>query len=173
MKQSLKALTLISLGFFLYSRFTNGTLLFYINRRFAWLTFLAALGLLVVGASYRYRPADNHDHEPAGHAHAFSWGALLMIMLPIVLGLLFPPKPLGASAMRSREISIGSFNSALTSEKTTALVPVGEKTILDWLNEFSQTPDPATFSGEEADIVGFVIVTAASDRTLSWPVDSS
>lgn len=156
MKQSLKALTLIGLGLFLYSRFVSGTLLFYINRRFAWLTFLAALGLLVVGASYRYRPADHHDHEHAGHTHAFSWTALLMLLLPIVLGLLFPPKPLGASAMGNREINISSFNSAITTGKTTALVPGGNKTILDWLNEFSRTPDAATFAGEEADIIGFV-----------------
>jgi hypothetical protein len=41
MRDSIKAMGLVGMGLFLYSHFFRGTLLFYINERFVWLTFLA------------------------------------------------------------------------------------------------------------------------------------
>jgi putative membrane protein len=158
MKRSLKALTLIGLAFFLYSRLYNGTLFFYINRRFAWLTLLAAIGLLLISASYQYRPTRPHIHEDAGHHHAISWGGLLVVILPVVLGLIVPPKPLGTSAMANRGVSVGSMASAASSGSGTVLVTTdeGDRTVLDWVIAFGENPDPAAFVGQEAHVVGFV-----------------
>jgi putative membrane protein len=165
MKPSLKALVLIGMGLFLYSRIYTGTLLFYISERFAWLTLLAALGFIVVGASYRYRAAqtqahDNepHDHDHAGHQHGhLSWGGLGLIVLPIILGLLVPPKPLGAAAMGNREFEVGAVNSA-TAPKTSQVFarPGIEKNVLDWLIDFRLSQDPASFNNQEAKVIGFV-----------------
>jgi uncharacterized repeat protein (TIGR03943 family) len=156
MKRSLKALTLIALGIFLYTRLANGTLLYYINRRFAWLTVLAIIGLLLVAVSYRQRPAHLHTHAGTGHDHAFSWAGLFLVALPVVLGLLVPPRPLGASAMESREVSVGSLSSVARTGSSSPLVIEGEKDILDWLITFQRTPDAAAFSGQEARVIGFV-----------------
>jgi uncharacterized repeat protein (TIGR03943 family) len=162
MKPSFKALALIGLGLFLYSRIYNGTLLYYISERFAWLTLLAAIGLMIVGLSYRYRPAQTHEHEHhhdhAGHQHGgLSWGGLLLVILPIILGLLIPPKPLGAAAMSNREISVGSVTSA-TAPKTSQIIsrPAGDKNVLDWLIDFRLSQDLAAFDDQEAKVVGFV-----------------
>ena len=150
MKTSLKALTLIGLGLYLYSRIFTGTLLFYINQRFAWLVMMAGVVLMAIGGSYRYR--SNHDH--AHHAHAFSWGGVLLIGLLIALGLLVPPKPLGASAMGNREVNLGT----LVSSQGNSMMPTraGEKNILDWLIAFQSTPDPAAFAHQPAHLIGFV-----------------
>jgi putative membrane protein len=149
-KTSLKALTLLGLGLYLYSRIFTGTLLFYINQRFAWLVMMAGIVLMAVGGSYRYR--SNHDH--AHHAHAFSWGGVLLIGVLIALGLLIPPKPLGAAAMGNREVNLGT----LVSSQGNSITPTqaGEKNILDWLIAFQQTPDPAAFAHQSAHLIGFV-----------------
>ncbi len=168
MKPSLKALALIGLGLFLYSRIYTGTLLFYISERFTWLTLLAAMGFIIVGASYRYRAAQMHNHEHehehehphdhAEHQHGhLSWGGLLLVVLPVILGLLIPPKPLGAAAMSNREISFGSVTSA-TAPKSNQIIsrPAGDKNVLDWLIDFRLSQDPAAFADQEAKVIGFV-----------------
>jgi uncharacterized repeat protein (TIGR03943 family) len=159
MTPSLKALTLIAMGLFLYSRFFGGTLLFYINERFVWLTLLASLGFILVGASYRYRTEHNHeDHAHGDHSHGrISWGGFFLVVSPIILGLLVPPKPLGAAAMVNRDISIKSLTSASAPETSNVLSkPKGDKNILDWLIEFRSTPDLSGFDEQQAKLVGFV-----------------
>jgi uncharacterized repeat protein (TIGR03943 family) len=159
MSSTLKALTLIGMGLFLYSRFFSGTLLFYINGRFIWLTLAAALGFILVGASYRYRARSAHrEHDHAGHQHGkLNWGGLILVALPVFLGVLIPPKPLGAAAMVNRDISIKSLTSAAAPETSSVLAkPKKEKNILDWLIEFRSTTDLTAFEGQEAKLVGFV-----------------
>lgn len=176
MKSTIKALALIALGLFLYSRIYNGTLLYYISERFAWLTLFAAIGFLIVAASYRFRAAqaDAHEHEPhkshehphAGHTHGnLSWGGLLLVALPVILGLLVPPKPLGAAAMSNREISVGGVTSA-TSPKTAQVMsrPNTEKNVLDWLIDFRLAQNPAAFAEQEAKVIGFVYRDDRFDR---------
>lgn len=170
MKSSFKALALIALGLFLYSRIYNGTLLYYISERFAWLTLFAAIGFIIVGASYRYRRAQadpyehaheaepEHHHDHAGHSHgSLSWGGLLLVALPVILGLAVPPKPLGAAAMSNREIGVDSVTSA-TAPKTNQLIsrPATEKNVLDWLIDFRLSRDPAAFADQTAKVVGFI-----------------
>lgn len=150
MNRSLKALTLMGLGLYLYSRIFTGTLLFYINQRFAWLVMMAGVVLVAIGASYRYRLDQDHAH----HAHAFSWGGVALIGILIALGLLVPPKPLGASAMGNRQVNLGTL--ASSQGNSIMATKVGEKNILDWLVAFQNTPDPAAFTNQPAHLIGFV-----------------
>jgi putative membrane protein len=175
MKSNFKAITLIALGLFLYTRFTTGTLALYITPRFSWLTLPAALGLILVGLSYRRFIAasptsehKDHDHEGAGHLHEHehrqpdehdhgpSWVGLLLVALPVVLGLLLPPKPLGASAMSNREIGLASLNASAAPSIGAPLADAGERNIVDWLRAFDSNPDPAAFANQKATVIGFV-----------------
>jgi putative membrane protein len=185
MTTNLKALTLLALGLFLYSRLSTGTIALYINQRFTWLTPLAALGLILVGLSYqrsvRFRQSQtpisdehtDHEHSVHGesvasaheherqhsvheHEHSPSWVGLLLVAMPVVLGLLVPPKPLGASAMSNREIGLSSLSVSASPNDRVPLVDTGERTILDWLQAFQQNPDPAAFTNQKAQVVGFV-----------------
>lgn len=157
MKTWWKATILIAMGLFLCSRILSGKLFFYINERFFWLTVFAALGLVLVGVSYRFR--SSHDHsDHSGHQHGrLNWLGLLLIASPIILGLAVPPRPLGAAAMTNRDVSMESLTSAAAPEGSTILTkPKGEKNILDWIVEFRQTLDPSTLAGQEVKVVGFV-----------------
>jgi len=181
LQTALKALLLLGMGLFLFTRLTNGSLYFYINQRFAGLTLLAVLGLLIVGFSYQFgrqnqtdddasEPAHAncdrhahddhaHDHHLDGHHHhhSLAWGGALLVALPILLGLFVPPRPLGASALQNREVSVGASN---RSSMPAAVRNAGEKSnldrnILDWVYEF-QTAELEQFVDEEAEVVGFV-----------------
>ncbi len=169
----LKPLLLIALGLFLYGRLANGTLFFYINQRFAIYTFLAIFGLLLVGLSYHFsQTTDAHDHHPDGHPHAhghthapghqhtLSWGSVLLLVLPIGLGLLVPPQPLGASALSNREINAGAntVNSPAAS-RDAAEKAAADKNILDWWETFHAAANPnenSAIVGQRTRVVGFV-----------------
>jgi uncharacterized repeat protein (TIGR03943 family) len=168
MKQTVKVILLIALGIFLLSRLLNGTLSFYIHPRFNVLTLLTAVGLTALGIGYAIQQRrqsahvhdDDHEHEHE-HSHDVSWAGLLLLALPVVLGLLVEPRPLGASALQNREINVGGGGSLVSSNapegsELSVIANAGERNILDWLYLFQRSPDPASFNGEEAHVVGFV-----------------
>ena len=171
-----KALLLIGMGLFLYSRLANGTLFYYINERFAGFTMLAVFGLFLVGISYRFggkqktdeqdgehevhtddHHHDHHDHHHS-HQHALTFGGAFLVALPILLGILVPPQPLGASALASREMNVNLGGSAMPAAVRDAMNKAStDKNILEWLQLFQTVPNPATeFAGEEANVKGFV-----------------
>ena len=181
---ALKGLLLLGLGIFLFTRITSGTLNYYISQRFDWLTVAAVLGLIVVGLSYRYLLQEVEDTDaasddpapvrsgeagpPAGeddhhHGHALGWSGFLLISLPIILGLLVPPRPLGVAALQNREISAGGLGSILPAAVGSSLVQESsERTILDWVLAFHQGERPA--ETDTADVVGFVYLDDAADE---------
>ena len=97
-----------------------------------------------------------HDH---GHDHGLTWGGVLIVALPILLGLLVSPRPLGAAAMAGREVNVVSGNrSAMPAAVQAAASKAStERTVLDWSQSFQTVADPAAhFAGEAADVIGFV-----------------
>ena len=170
---AVKGMLIIALGIFLLTRITSGTLNFYISDRFGWLTLAAVLGLFVVGGSYRYlfreagqTPSDEDhvrdsypDHH---HSHALGCVGLLLVSLPIILGLIVPPRPLGVAALQNREISVGGVDSVLPAAVRSAQIKESEeRTILDWVLAFheGQWPD----GNDVADVTGFVYLDDGAD----------
>lgn len=151
----LKTAIFLAIGVFLYTRISSGVITFYINERFVTLTLLAAVGVMVVGASYWLRPSHDHAHDH-NHDHNLTWVGLFIVALPLILGWLVPPRPLGAGAIGNREIGLGTLSSvaAPTGNENMGLV-AGEKNIMDWLNDF-QHQDVSAFVGQEAHVIGFV-----------------
>ena len=169
MERILKTLLLTALGLYLYTRLTSGVIEFYIHPRFITLVLLASVGLLIVAASFFLRPeTPDHDHAHGDHAHhPLSWLGLFILAVPVVLGLLVPPQPLGAAAVGNREVQVGSLSSIAPprSDDRMGLV-AGEKNILDWLTDFQRNPDPTTFNGVEANLIGFVYRDDRFDEDL-------
>lgn len=170
LETALKALLLFGTAYFLFSRITGGTLAFYINERFSLYTSFAVIGLLVVALSYplfRRQPGETSDDETHehthshdhGHDHGLTWGGAFIVALPILLGLLVTPRPLGASAMASREVNVVNENrSAMPAAIQAAAAKAStERTVLDWNQAFQTVENPAAhFAGEQADVIGFV-----------------
>lgn len=186
LETALKALLLLGTAYFLFNRITTGTLSFYINERFSTYTVFAVIGLLVVGLSYplarrqqaegahdeeddhhapehfldlsehSHNHAHSHDH---GHDHGLAWSGVFIVALPLVLGLLVSPRPLGVAAMASREVNVVSdTHSAMPAAVQAAAAKAStERNILDWTQAFQLVENPAQhFAGEQADVIGFV-----------------
>lgn len=162
---------LATLGLFLFSRYANGSLSYYIHPRFNILTVLTAAGLVVLAIAHgrdRFLDASgravhdqhhDHDHQHAEHhSHDLSWLGLALLAIPVVLGFSVQPRPLGASALSNREVSVGTLTSARAPEGSyfTTLATAGERNIMDWLYAFQASGDPGLFNGEEAHVIGFV-----------------
>lgn len=164
----LKTALLVLLGLFLYTRVTNGTIYYYINDRFITLTWVAAIGFILVASSYlrfsgEHAHEDSHDHaghdpDHSQHDHGqLTWLGLLIVAIPLVLGWLVPPRPLGAAAIGNREVNLGQLSSIAPPNAASSVgVVTGQRSILDWLGAFQTQSDPTTFNGQEASIIGFV-----------------
>ena len=164
---------LATLGIFLFSRYVNGSLSYYIHPRFNGLTALTAAGLVVIAIAYGrhhwlrrdnhhdHQGDDAHDHDHQlvhDHSHDLSWVGLALLAIPIVLGFFVQPRPLGASALGNRQVSVGTLASARAPEGSyfTTIATAGERNIMDWLYAFQNARDPGAFDGEEAHVIGFV-----------------
>lgn len=112
---------------------------------------------------------DAHDHA-SGRLHAHSHGAddahphthrspaaLLIMIVPFVLGVLVPARPLGASAIDNKGLSSVAPLRAASSQAPLQLeLASTERTVLDWARAFNQASNPAEYAGEPADVIGFV-----------------
>ena len=161
----LKTLLLVALGVFLYSRIANGTLFYYINERFAIFTLIGVVGLLLLGVSYRWDnshvhaadDADNHDHDHHTHSHALSWSGALIVALPVVLGLLVTPQPLGSAALANRDVSLSMNESALPIGLRQQEKAALDKNIMDWWHEYRKSASAgAELVGQPVRVTGFV-----------------
>jgi uncharacterized repeat protein (TIGR03943 family) len=158
-QNALKALTLLGLALFLYTRLASGTLFFYINQRFMVYTVFAIVGLVLVAISYRPRGrSDNAGGEIHSH-HQLGWIGLFIVVLPIALGVLVPPQPLGAAAMGNRELNITSQTRSVlpAAVRAAAQKDAADRTLLDWLHAFTASSDPAReYAGQPVDVIGFI-----------------
>ena len=82
---------------------------------------------------------------------------LLLMALPVVLGLLFPPQALGASAVTNRGLNPSAPLSANNSAGVTLSLAPADRTILDWQRAFDQPgTGAASLEGQGANVTGFV-----------------
>ncbi len=129
--RKIQALVLGATGLFFLQKIWSGTLYFYINERFLVLTLLAALGFLALAQiliadlfpgrmsgdqahtspdvsdqdyqTYGLGENLSHDHEHG--SKQFPW-ALIIVALPVLLGILIPTRPLGASAIANKGLRV-------------------------------------------------------------------
>jgi uncharacterized membrane protein YcgQ (UPF0703/DUF1980 family) len=113
---TLRMVLLIGLGAMLVVKVATGHILLYVNGIYTRLILAAGISFIVLGyiAGLRWmvRRADTthrDDHDDHGHAtgriEALGYA---MLAIPLLLGLLVPAHPLGASAVASRTNATGS-----------------------------------------------------------------
>jgi len=173
--RALQILILAALGAFLLQKIWSGTLYWYINQRFAFLTLLASLGLLAMaqisfnalrqkreaGLSPKQAPEHDHIHDHShdqdhSHERLPIWG-LVIVALPVLLGLIVPAKPLGSAAIANRGVNTSASLVASGSTKAATLdMSPEDRNVLDWVRAFNFSSDPQTFVGQSADVIGFV-----------------
>lgn len=152
----LKTALLFGLGLYFLALFLSGGLTNYINGSLTWLSGLAIALFLLLGAGSAFflLRADRAGNAAAPEHLRLSWGALLVIAVPLVLGTLIPSRPLDANAVGGRistTVGVGSTREAVTIGK-----PEQDWNVLDWLRAFNNSLDLTEFNGRAANIVGFL-----------------
>jgi uncharacterized repeat protein (TIGR03943 family) len=141
-------------------RHLDGSLGYYINLRYGWLTVvaIACLGVLgVVVLAKGLAPGNG-----TGTRVPLPWLGVGLLALPVALALV-PPRPLGTDAMATRALQLGSVPASagltVTAEATLA-DDDAPRTVLDWLVLFGQADTGAAdlnrFAGRSARVRGFV-----------------
>jgi uncharacterized repeat protein (TIGR03943 family) len=161
--RSWQAFLLLALFLFLMSKVLNNQLLWYINVRFVTLTILGIILLAVLAqrvfAETRRlrRQADSQEHHHHDdHDHAPSAINLWIMLVPLLIGLLIPAKPLDASAVSAKGLTT---NSPIVSSDSSARIfetPSEQRNVLDWVKLFYFEKELSPYIGQPASVVGFV-----------------
>ena len=159
-----QGVVLAALGLFFLSKLWSATLYLYINQRYAVLTVLGAVAFLALSANawrewWVGRPSAAGTAPPTpSDCTTFSGWPLLLIALPVALGLLIPPQPLGAAAVANRGLNTSAPLSPVNSApvKLSVSVAPADRNLLDWLRAFDQAGDAQALAGEPAQVTGFV-----------------
>jgi putative membrane protein len=172
----LKAIVLAGLALMFYAKISDGTLTFYINARFAWLSFVAVLIFAALAMTLVYQvserrkaaqPTASDTLRPPENRRKLAWSGIAIMAIPMLLGLIVPARPLGASAVSSRGIGLNAPDRPGTA-KTLQNAQSGPRNVLDWLREFNTNADPAAFKGQAVDVTGFVYRDPRNGADQFW-----
>lgn len=158
--RKLQALILGGTGLFLMQKIWSNNLYWYINSRYLVLVLIAAIGLLVLTqvliSTFRKNQPDKFQPESEAASPYAIW-SLVIVAVPLIIGLLIPARPLGASAIANRglrsSISVNIGNANIASLKA---IPAGNRSIMEWLQLFNGEPAYSEFIGDPVDVIGFV-----------------
>jgi uncharacterized repeat protein (TIGR03943 family) len=176
--RTFQALILAALGIFFLSKIMNGRILLYINQRFVILIVLAALGFIFIAQLLlRERPAPaaldavedyaSDGSEAEDDSQRKGW-VLWLVVLPLLMGLLVPERPLGASALTNRGVNTTTGLSVQGGAAQAIEIPSTQRSVMDWIRILIEVHDPAEYDNQAADVTGFVYHDArlAADQFL-------
>lgn len=163
--RSFQALILLALCIFFASKIASGQLTYYINLRFVPLTIFGIILLAVLAQTMfneikrvRREYENESDHT---HGHAPAPANLLFMLVPLLIGVLIPARPLDSSALAAKGFNT---NAPLVSADSSAQLfetDSEERNVLDWIKLFNYEKDPAQFIGQKASVIGFVYSDAS------------
>jgi uncharacterized repeat protein (TIGR03943 family) len=159
-----------ALGLVLAEKLWTGDIFYYINERFFPLVLFGAVAslALALGALLMWRRETrahvehDHTHDDHDHAHthapaSFPVWSILWVAVPVALSLIVPSRPLGASAIDNRGLnSSGPLTVSGGAAAATLKIAPADRNLLDWIRAFNYSADPAEFTDQPADVIGFV-----------------
>jgi len=181
-RRAAQVVVLAGSGLMFYAKLSDGTLFFYINQRFAWLSLLAALLYVALALTVLYSELRDRQTTPTDAAEVLwlepraahrasdgriSWQGIGLLALPIVLSLIVPAQPLGAGAISNRGISLTAPEQSSSTSRFQR-PSAAPQNILDWLREFSSLGDPRALDGRQVDVTGFVYRDQRNQPDQFW-----
>ena len=159
--RSFQVVLLLVLFLFLTGKVIANQLTWYINPRFVTLTYIGIIFLAIliyrlfmeVRRSLRHPEHDEHAHE---HDHAPSSVNLLIMLIPLLVGILIPARPLGSAAVFAKGLRTSSPLVSSQSSNRLFETESEQRDILGWATLFDIEDDLDRFMGQQASVVGFV-----------------
>ena len=145
---------------------TNQLILYIHPRYIVFTVIMAALGLVLVVASFRRAPTHDHDQEddhdqpsPRGFRRAITVvGTVLTLIVALAL-VVVPPATLTTATADQRVINSTQVGSGTRTVDSAASAPAGafaRFTVLDWSSLLRQTTDAGFYRDKTANVVGFI-----------------
>jgi putative membrane protein len=96
------------------------------------------------------------DHERYIQHSDIPGTALILLAIPLLLGILVPVRPLSASSLNTRGMSLSAPASIGQQSVKTMDVAPDDRTVLDWIKIFNYEQDVSSYIGKPANVIGFV-----------------
>ncbi len=154
--RSFQALLLLGMSIFLGSKAASGQLTFYINQRFIPLTIFGVVFLALLAQTLFTEIKRAREHEAHDHDHAPASANLWFILVPLLIGVLIPARPLDSSALTTKGFNTSAPLVSGDSSAQLFETDSEERNILDWLKLFNYDRNVSKFYGQKASVIGFV-----------------
>jgi len=153
----LQAILLLALFFFLGFKVLSNQLSWYINPRFVTLVYIGILflGILAYKLIMEIQRI-NQDSADSFRDHIPTPVNLLIMLLPLLVGILIPARPLGAAAISTKGLNSSSPLISSQSETRQLALASEQRSILDWVILFGSEDNLEPFMGTQASVIGFV-----------------
>lgn len=160
---------LIFLGLFLFliAKVMNNQLYWYINTRFIILTQIGIVVLLILAVILfkvsTNKHSDHHDeerHHDQDHDHQPASFNLWIMMVPLLIGVLIPAKPLDSTAVSAKGLTTTSAIISSSSSSHPFETVSEQRNVLDWVKIFYFEKDLNPYLGQKAAVTGFIYLDA-------------
>jgi putative membrane protein len=153
-----QTLLLFALLLFLGLKAITSQLTWYINARFLTIAqigilFLAILVFRLVLELRRSHSEHDHEHDQEPTVNPFN---LLIMLIPLLIGILIPARPLGASSISAKGFTTSSALISSQAASHEFETESEQRDILDWVTLFDVEDDLKPLMGQQASVVGFV-----------------
>jgi len=143
---------------------TNQLILYIHPRYIVFTVIMAALGLVLVVASFRQSPANDHDHDhdqlsPRGYRSVITITGTVLTLVVAVALVVVPPATLTTATAEQRVINSTQVGAGTRTVDSAASAPAGafaRFTVLDWSSLLRQTTDAGFYRDKAANVVGFI-----------------
>jgi uncharacterized repeat protein (TIGR03943 family) len=168
----LPSLVLAGYGIFILSLYARNVITLYINPTYVGPTVLAGVGLIGLAALRLVRHSEVAcDHDDCctdscycGQTSPRIW-PYLVLCIPLLLGVLFPPRSLAAFSAQQRGPQIAGMTvirGATAVKRVSLSVDTRSFTLQDWAGALSADPNPRDYGGKPIIISGLILHNPAS-----------
>jgi putative membrane protein len=151
-----QAVLLLALFLFLCTKVLSNQLSWYIHPRFATLTLIGILFLLVLVYRIVLKMKGSFAPEHDEYDHTAPPVNLLIMLIPLLVGILIPARPLGSATVSTKGPIASAPIISAQADNQERLVPEEQRNIVSWVMLFAMEENLDQFMGDEASVIGFV-----------------
>ncbi len=151
--------------------FTNQLILYIHPRYVVFTVIMAALGLVLVVASFVSKPDHDHEEPPSRWRAALSIAATVLTLAVAVGLVVVPPATLTSATANQRVINstgVGATTQNVSSAASAPSSTFAKFTVLDWSSLLRQTSDASFYRDKAVDVTGFITADKSDPDNLFY-----